>query len=166
MKYSEMIQEAKSKGLTTEAMMWDSVEDVEMMLCRMKEEHPKEYWAFLRKQHGRLYKNHYTEDFAEHDVSKLAWTDKEGKRHEGGHWTREQVKEATKTMVFPQGTTDCDKYVAFNATFSDLCKVLDDERTIIKVAHQFWFADEDAPEGKIWIYMCAMHANSKTYEKH
>ena len=60
MKYSEMIQEAKSKGLTTEAMMWDSVEDVEMMLCKMKEEHPKEYWAFLRKQHGRLYKNHYT----------------------------------------------------------------------------------------------------------
>ena len=41
MKYSEMIQEAKSKGLTTEAMMWDSVEDVEMMLYRMKEEHPK-----------------------------------------------------------------------------------------------------------------------------
>ena len=88
MKYSEMIQEAKSKGLTTEAMMWESVEDVEMMLCKMKEEHPKEYWAFLRKQHGRLYKNHYTEDFAEHDVSKLVWTDKEGKRHEGGHWTR------------------------------------------------------------------------------
>ena len=51
MKYSEMIQEAKSKGLTTEAMMWDSVEDVEMMLCKMKEEHPKEYWTFLRKQH-------------------------------------------------------------------------------------------------------------------
>ena len=120
----------------------------------------------MRKQHGRLYKNHYTEDFAEHDVSKLAWTDKEGKRHEGGHWTREQVKEATKTMVFPQGTTDCDKYVAFNATFSDLCKVVDDERTILKIAHQFWFADEDAPEGKIWIYMCAMHTNSKAYGEH
>ena len=41
-----MIQEAKSKGLTTEAMMWDSVEDVEKKLCKMKEEHPKEYWAF------------------------------------------------------------------------------------------------------------------------
>ena len=50
MKYSEMIQEAKSKGLTTEAMMWDSVEDVEMMLCKMKDSHPKEYWQFMRKQ--------------------------------------------------------------------------------------------------------------------
>ena len=38
MKYSEMIQEAKSKGLTTEAMMWDSVEDVEMMLCIVEDE--------------------------------------------------------------------------------------------------------------------------------
>ena len=166
MKYSEMILDAKAKGLTSEQVMWESVEDVEKLLCKMKEEHPKEYWMFLRKQHGRLYKNHYTEDFAEHDVSKLMWTDKEGKRHEGGHWTREQDKEATKTMVFPQGTTDCDKYVAFNATFSDLCKVVDDERTILKIAHQFWFADEDAPEGKIWIYMCAMHTNSKLYDKH
>lgn len=35
--------------------------------------------------------------------------------------------------------------------------VVEDERTIIKFAFQFWFADEDAPEGKVWIYMCAMH---------
>ena len=69
-------------------------------------------------------------------------------------------------MVFPQGTTDCDKYVAFNATFSDLCKIVDDERTILKIAHQLWFCDEDAPEGKIWIYMCAMHTNSKAYGEH
>ena len=71
-----------------------------------------------------------------------------------------------RRWFFPQGTTDCDKYVAFNATFSDLCKVVDDERTILKIAHQFWFADEDAPDGKIWIYMCAMHTNSKAYGEH
>ena len=35
--------------------------------------------------------------------------------------------------------------------------VVEDERTIIKFAFQFWFADEDTPEGKVWIYMCAMH---------
>ena len=40
MKYSEMIQEAQSKGLTTEAMMWASVEDVESLLCKMKDSHP------------------------------------------------------------------------------------------------------------------------------
>ena len=44
-----------------------------------------------------------------------------------------------------------------HASFSDLCKVVEDEHTIIKIAFQFWFADEDAPEGKVWIYMCAMH---------
>ena len=159
MKYSEMIQEAKAKGLTTETMMWESVEDVEELLCSMKKEHPKEYWMFLRKQHGRLYKNHYTEDFAKHDVEHLMWTDKDGHKHDGAYWTCDQIKEATKGMTFPAGTTEHDKYVAFNVMKSYLCKVLDDEH-IIKATHAFWFADEDFEgEGKIWVHMCAMYGN-------
>ena len=156
-----MIQEAKFKGLTTEAIMWDSVEDVEELLCSMKKEHPKEYWMFMRRQHGRLFKNHYNEKFAEHDVCQLMWTDNDGHKHEGAYWTCEQIKEATKGMSFPSGTTDHDKFVAFNVMKSDLCKVLDDEH-IIKSAHAFWFADEDFEgEGKIWVYMCAMYGNKK-----
>ena len=42
MKYKEMIEEAQSRGLTTEAMMWESVEDMENVLCMMNEAHPKE----------------------------------------------------------------------------------------------------------------------------
>lgn len=156
MKYRDMIEEAKSKGLTSETVMWESMGDVEELLCRMKQEHPKEYWVFMRKQHGRLYHNHYGKDFAEHDVGMMEWTDSDGHKHKGGHWTCEQVLEATKSMKFPTGTTDGDRYVAFNATYADLCSVLSDEQ-ILKVAHKFWFCDEDAPHGKIWIYMCAMH---------
>lgn len=154
--YSEMIQEAKAKGLATEKVMWDSMEDLEELLCRMKKEHPKEYWMFLRKQHGRLFRNHYDEKFAEHDVEHLMWTDREVHKHNGAYWSCSQIKEATKGMVFPSGTTDHDKYVAYNVTKSDLCKVLDDEH-ILKVAHAFWFADEDFDgEGKIWVYMKAL----------
>lgn len=39
--------------------------------------------------------------------------------------------------------------------YSDLCTVLDDD-SVIKTAHRFYFLDEDAPQGKIWIYITAM----------
>lgn len=161
MKYKEMIEEAQSRGLTTEAMMWESVEDMENVLCMMKEAHPKEYWAFMRKQHGRLFKKHYTEEFAHHDVKKMTWTDKEGRKHSGEHWSCEDIEEVTRGMSFSSNVNKWDKYVAFNAFHADTCKVLDEDE-IIKAAYHFWFADEDAPEGKVWIYMCAM---SKHYEK-
>ena len=156
MKYSEMIQEAKAKGLTTEAMMWDSVEDVESLLCKMKDSHPKEYWQFMRTQHGRLYHNHYTEEFAEHDVEQSKWLDRDGHERHGEYWSKAQIEEATKNLVFPAGTTPCDRYVAFNMFHHDTCKVLSDAQ-IIKAAHEFFFCDKDAPEGKVWIYVCAMN---------
>ena len=165
MKYSEMIQEAKSKGLTTETMMWESVEDVEMILCQMKKEHPKEYWAFLRKQHGRLYQNHYTEDFAKHDVNKLIWKDKEGIKHDGAYWTCEQIDDATKGMTFPNGVTKWDKFVAFNLAKSNLCKQFDDA-DILKIGYLFFFADEDwdntengsVSSTKVWEYVCCKYS--------
>lgn len=30
------------------------------------------------------------------------------------------------------------------------------EKKIIEDAINFYFMDDDAPEGKVWIYMCAM----------
>ena len=45
-------------------------------------------------------------------------------------------------MGFPAGTTKWDKYVAFNAFYSDLCTVYNDEQ-IIKGAHKFYFEDQD-----------------------
>jgi hypothetical protein len=154
MSYKEMLEDAKAKGLTSEKVMWESIDDVEEMLAMMKAEHPEHYWKMLRKMHGRIYHHHYTEDFARHDVGKMHWTDKQGQKHEGGHWTVAQIEEATKTRNFPTGTTRWDKYVAYNAFYSDLCKELDDE-AILKAAFLFWFADEDrGAEGKIWRYFC------------
>ena len=78
--YKKMIEEAKSKGLTSEKIMWQSVDDIDDILCVMKKEHPDMYWEFIRKQHGLLYGNHYTEDFAVWDVSKLKYTNKKGEK--------------------------------------------------------------------------------------
>lgn len=154
MRYREMIENAKAHGLTNEHIMWESIEDVEGVMDLIKEQHPKEYWHFMRKQHGRLHKGHYDEDFAKFDVSKLRWTDKQGTKHEGAYWTCQQIEEATKGMSFSADVNKWDKFVAFNAMKADLAHVFDDSE-ILKAAHAFWFADEDwEGHDKIWRYFC------------
>ena len=150
MDYKQMIEDARAKGITSEKIMWQSVDDIDELLCLMKKEHPKEYWMFIRKQHGLLYGNHYTEEFSMWDVEQM--------KPLGMYWSRAQVEEATKGMTFPSGTTPCDKFVAFNATANDLSGVLKDE-DILKVAYAFWFADKDwHGKNKIWEYMCLAHS--------
>ena len=148
-----MIEEAKSKGVTSEKIMWEGVDDVNGMLCVMKKEHPKAYWAFMRKQHGLLYGNHYSEEFALWDVSQLRYTNRKGEKKEGGYWTLEQVEMATKGMSFPSGVNKWDKYVSANAAYADFCKKFDDSQ-ILDIMHLFYFADEDwgNPSTKIWEY--------------
>ena len=146
MRYKEMIEEAKSKGLTSDKIMWESIDDLDEMLCEMKKEHPDKYWKFIRKQHGLMYNNHYNEEFARWDVEQM--------KPLGMYWTPVQVEEATRGMVFPNGTSKWDVFVAYNAFANDLHGIIPDEQ-IIKAAHAFWFADRDFPkEGKIWLYMC------------
>ena len=157
MDYKDMIIAARNAGISTEKTMWQSIDGLNSMLCKMKEEHPEMFWKFMREQHGIMYGNHYDEGFAMHDISMIRYTDRSGKKCDGPYWTLEQIETATKSMSFPTGTTKWDKYVAFNGFYSDTCTVLEEEQ-IIKAAHKFYFMDEDAPQGKIWIYMEAMYS--------
>ena len=102
-------------------------------------------------------KSHFCEESAMEAVSHIQYTDKTGASHTGAHWSPEQIKVATSGLKFPEGTTDWDKYVAFNSFYADTCKVLD-EPSILKAAHAFYFSDEDAPEGKVRKYVDAMEA--------
>lgn len=141
-----MLEEAKHKGVTSDKVMWQSIDDVEDMLCMMKKEHPEKYWAFMRKQHGLLYNNHYTEEFARWDVEQM--------KPLGMYWTPKQVEDVSKTMTLPSGTTLWDVFVALNAFKNDLNGLFSDEQ-IIKAAHAFWFADKDwKGKNKIWEYAC------------
>ena len=54
-----MLEKAKEKGLTSEALMWSGIKEVDKMLCVIKEVEPQMYWNFLRSQHKALYKGHY-----------------------------------------------------------------------------------------------------------
>lgn len=155
MNYKEMIELAQSRGRGTEQAMLKSIDSISNMLCSLAKHDKKAYWCFMRGQHEILYNYHYSPEFAEWDVSKLEWMGKDGQKHCGAHWTIEEIVSATKGLTFPNGTTDCDKYVAFNVAYSDFCKDYD-EAEIIKIAHRFFFDDHDAPEGKVWHYVKAM----------
>ena len=101
---------------------------------------------------------HYDEGSAREAMSRMYYTDKNGVKQEGKeHWTPEQIEVATSGMKFPEGTTKWDRYVAFNAMYFDLCRVLDDA-SILKAAHAFYFADEDYPhkQAKIMRYVDCM----------
>ena len=106
MMYKKMIEDAKAKGLTSDKAMWESIDELDDMLCVMKKEHPDKYWKLIRKQHGIMYNNHYTEDFAMWDVEQLRYTNKKGEKKEGAYWSVEQVEEASKGFIFPNGVVE------------------------------------------------------------
>lgn len=74
MDYKNMITSARNAGVATEKIMWQSIDGLNEMLCKMKEEHPDMFWKFMREQHGIMYSNHYDEAFALYDVSMIRRT--------------------------------------------------------------------------------------------
>lgn len=153
MSYREMVDHAKKAGVTNEKTMWESIDSFSELLDDLKESHPDMYWEFMRKQHGIMYKGHYDEQFALWDVGKMHYTNKAGEKKQGAYWTAEQIESATAGMKFPPGTTKWDKYVAFNAAWSDFSKDFSDA-DVLKIGYDFYFADEDwGDDTKIWEYI-------------
>jgi len=155
MDYIKLVEKAQKGGNWNEKTMISSVDSISGMLDELKKVCPDKYWCFMREQHGIMFNNHYCEEFAMYDVAQMRYTNRDGRKCEGAYWTCEQIEDATKGMAFPAGTTKWDKFVAFNGFYADLCRIYTDEE-IIKGAFAFYFADEDAPQGKIWLYMAAM----------
>lgn len=151
--YKDMVTHAREAGIANEEIMNAEINNIDRLLCDLKEEHPELYWDFIREAHENIYGEHYDETFAMYDVDNLTYTDKMGVKRKGAHWTNEEIKGATSNRKFPNGTTDWDKYVAFNTMYADLCKEFDDA-SILKAGYLFFFADDDwEGDGKVWSYM-------------
>lgn len=133
--------------------MWESVDLVNGLLGEMERVHPDRIRKFKRGQHRILFGGHYDECLAMEDVSHLRYTDSSETEHQGAHWTIDQIEMATEGLTFPSDVTRWDKYVAFNAAYSDFCKYFGDEQ-ILQIGYAFYFADEDwKGNDKIWDYM-------------
>lgn len=157
MNYRHMIEQARANGITSDKKMWDAIGQISIDLAPIETVRPKVYWNIMRNQHAILYERHYSDKFAAHDVNNLAYTDNEGQKSEGAHWSRSEILNATAGMKFHPKVNDWDKYVAFNSMYADLCSEMNDA-AIIKAAYLFYFCDKDwQPDEddctKIWDYM-------------
>lgn len=155
MKYKKMIEDARSKGTATEQKMWESVANIDGLLGMLEKEHPDLYKKFMREQYELLMGPHYNEEWAEDDLKKLKYKDANGNMQTEPHWTKSEVVGATNGLSFPAGTTDCDKYVAYNSMYADMNRKFTDAQ-ILDAAYLFYFSDDDAPAGKVWRYIGAM----------
>lgn len=100
---------------------------------------------------------HFCVKSAELALKGLRYTDRNGVEHTEPKWTARVIEEATKDLIFPEGTTLWDKYVAYNSFYADTCSVLSDG-DVLKAAYEYFFNDEDYSheESKIWRYVRAM----------
>jgi len=152
MDYKSLIKSSAEKG-GGEKVMWATVEVTTEAMELLKELAPEKYECYMRKLSEALYGKHYSEEIALADVAKMHSTGADGSKHQGAHWTVEQVETAWSGKSFPAGTTKSDRYVAANATWHDLRKKFTDTQ-VLDAAYLFWFDDEDWSEsGKIWEYM-------------
>ncbi|MBO4691048.1 MAG: hypothetical protein J5621_09285 [Paludibacteraceae bacterium] len=152
MDYKKMIKSFADAG-GDERKMWSSVDVTAEAMEYLKEVSPEKYECVMRKLSEALYGKHYDEEMAYNDAEKIFYVDANGVKHVGAHWSVEEINAATKDKTFPKGTTDWDKFIAYNVTFSDLNSKFNEEQ-ILCAAYLMWFSDPDwHGTGKIWDYM-------------
>ena len=110
--YKEMIEQARGKGIASEAMMWSSIEEVDSMLEKMKDHHKEMYWAFMHNQHKAIYKGHYNEEFAEYELGNVYYINKAGEKTNKPYWTVEEFREFEKAIIDKR-----DAWLGFNILF-------------------------------------------------
>lgn len=156
--FSDMLDEVKRSGRLTDAKVLESMEEMEEMFCDLEKSNPEKFHELMRRQHCIFYGPHYGEEFARHDVAKMRSKEATGKECEGEHWGVGETSEMVKAMAVPSSYNKWDVYVALNAFWHDVHAVQNDEEQIVAEAVSFFLKDMDGPEGKVWIYMEAMHA--------
>lgn len=162
--YIKAIREYKASG-ANEDKIWGALEDMEEVLEDLEMSKKELYWETMRDLHERFKGEHFNEEYARHEVSKLYHTDHEGKRCVGEKFSMNKAEEVHMNFksVIPSQYTLFDVYVAINTHFHDYCNLYRNwfkgedmiviEHKIIESAITHWFRDEDfVGKGKIWQY--------------
>lgn len=108
---------------------------------------------------------HYNEHFAKEDVAAMFNKDDKGVKVIGelvGMTKATEVFGVHKQRIAGDKYNVYDMYVALNASMHDMGELFakwSEEKAhdmVVQYAVDFWFADDDAPDGKIWLYMKAI----------
>ena len=129
-----------------------------------KEEYDKFYWTLYEKIYGK----HFNDDLVERAIKEMHFNNPDFKPK----YTKEQIKSAIeqaykiaeqnyakKGIVAPKikdTTTLCDMEYVFNMISADYgLSHMGDVTKISLMSYEF-LSDPDAPEGKAYLYYCAM----------
>lgn len=161
--YSMMRYYAEHGGGDKEKM-WKSIEVLDEHFEHFEKAHKEDFWKLMRELHEVYAGPHFNEEFARWQVSMMHHKGADGKVYKGEHWSIEQTNAviAKYKSVLPKETTEWDMYTVLNSGFHDKCTLFkkwfegEYEEKIIEDAINFYFMDEDAPEGKVWKYFKAM----------
>lgn len=142
MNYTDMIKNAPNKS---EELMWRTIEQVNALINDLQKSHPDKAKAFLLSLYSTLYGNHFNEPFARDSVASMFHTAKDGHTVTGEAITPERAFPA----LIPSGNKELywDAYVGANAFLHDLARTNLSEAQILDCAREFWFSDDDFPEG-------------------
>ena len=163
--YKKILNDYKKRGNFSEDKMWVSVDVLDdVILSKLEEKDPELYWDFMRDQHEIFCGPHFDEKFGKWEIEQMMHKDEKGNVHKGEHWGASDVKGVFEKYrgKLRAGVTMWDVAVALNANWHDKVELWSkwwaqgvDEK-IIEDAIHFYFMDDDAPDGKVWLYMRAM----------
>lgn len=158
----EVLKEYYKAHPGNEEPLWRSVDRMAEELSGRGERATE---LLYRAVHEDFYGPHYNKDLAEIAVEKMFHKSASGETIHGGRWSIAQAQElfaAYKGKMKSPKDNVYDLYVALNAMYSDLGEQFKKdfgeewEKKLADYTVEFWFQDDDAPDGKIWRYMTAM----------
>ena len=146
-----------------EQAMWKSVRVISDAVDKHMDEESKK--KLSRDIYSTMSGGHYNTEFADEDVQKMYYIDKEGERRNAPFWTHQQtdsIYQGVKSLI--PAYNACDFFVTMNMIKSDNAMMLKkwfpndtEAECAIKVRDMAvaWLDDPDNPFGdeKIWRYL-------------
>ncbi len=146
-----------------EGVMWKTIQSISDAVERSMPEQGKKH--LLRSVYGDISGSHYNQEFANDDIRKMYYIDRNKNRHDAPYWPSETVREiyeSIKGEIKPYNA--CDFEVTMNMVASDNWPLLEkwfpgideDERNqkTVELALNFLKDPDTAhPESKIWEYL-------------
>lgn len=147
MNYLELVKNAPNKS---EKKMWASIESISKLLEKIEEKDHEIVKNFVLDEYESMYGPHFNEIMAKEVVSTMHHK-KDGMTISGEVIP---VEECMSMVVETNRTLIWDAYVGMNAFAHDLARANLSKEDLVATAYEFWFNDDDFPEGKskVWWY--------------